>query len=94
MRANDLSLDTMLAKLEGLFGSPDVLAPLIISKLQSVQSCSMSLDDLSHLHKNFILPFNKFCDLMGDSLGTYLATTATQFMSHECCQEWLSLLLT
>ena len=87
--SDDLSLDVMLDKLESIFGAPDVLAPIIIARIKSVSSCSLSASDVDNLYDNFILPYNKFCSLVGDSLGSFLALTASNFMSPECRREWL-----
>ena len=85
----DLSLDAMLDKLEAIYGTPDILAPIIICKIQSVTSCSLSLRDMDALYENLLLPYHKFCALTGDSLGSYLALAVSGLMSQECRREWL-----
>ncbi len=76
--SDDLTLDAMLEQLEAIYGAQDVLAPLIISKIKSINSCTLSSTDIDALYDNYILPYNKFCALVGDSLGSFLAMTAIQ----------------
>lgn len=87
--SDDVPLDDMLDRLEAIFGAPDVLAPLIIRKILSVQSCSLSAADIDNLYEKFLLPYNKFCSLNGDSLGAFLAAMASSFMTPECRREWV-----
>ncbi len=87
--SDDLPLDKLLDKLESLYGAADVRAPLITRKILSVTSCSLSAADMDFLYDNFLLPYNKFCALMGDSLGSFLAMLASNLMSPECRRKWL-----
>ncbi len=87
--SDDVPLDDMLQRLEALYGTPEVLAPLIIRKIKSVTSCGLHVQDLDFVYENLILPYNKFCALVGDSLGSFLALTASNLMSQECRREWL-----
>jgi len=87
--SDDLGLDEMLQLLEEKFGSTEVLTPLIISKIQSVTKFNLSSSDVDHVHDSFILPFQKFVSVVGDSLSSYLAMLLTSMMSPECKREWL-----
>jgi len=87
--SDDLPLDDLLDKLEAVFGAADVLAPLIISKILSVKSCSLSADEFDRLYESLILPYNKFCALVGDSLGDFLARLVNSYMSADCRREWI-----
>ncbi len=85
----DMPLSGMLDRSEAIYGTPEIIAPLIIRKIKSVSSCKLSLQDMDFVYENFILPYQKFCALVGDSLGSFLALSASGFMSSECCREWL-----
>jgi len=87
--SDDMTLDEMLARLEAIYGSPEILAPLIIGKIKSVSSCSLTACDIDDLYEKVILPYNKFCSLVGDSLGAYLALSVSHMMTPECRREWL-----
>ena len=86
--SDDVPLSDMLDKLEAVFGAADVLAPLIIAKILSISTCSLSASDVDRLYESLILPYNKFCSLVGDSLGDFLAMMVASFMSADCRREW------
>ncbi len=87
--SDDTPLAEMLDRLETIFGAPDVLSPLIIRKILSVHSCSLSASDFDQLYEQLILPYNKFRALVGDSLGEFLARMVSSFMSTDCRREWI-----
>ncbi len=87
--SDDMSLDEMLKRLETVFGAPDILVPLIISKIKSVSSCELSLSAIENVYENIVLPYNKFCSLVGDSFGAFLSMSTVNMMTPECKREWL-----
>ncbi len=86
--ASDMDMEAMLSLLEKRFGSPKILGPLIIKKINSVQHVEMSLPDIKRAYKNYLLPFQKFCTLVGDSLSAYLATGFIGLLADDCKREW------
>ncbi len=87
--SDDMSLDEMLKRLESVFGAPEVLVPRIISKIKSVSSCELTLPVIEHIYENIVLPYNKFCSLVGDSFGAFLSMSTVNMMTPECKREWL-----
>lgn len=60
----DTDLDSMMALLKEYFGSPQIVCPLIIKKIYSVNHFSLNLPDVTNVHNNFIVPFQKLRDLV------------------------------
>ncbi len=85
----DSDLDTMLALLREKFGSPQVLCPLIIAKIQRVKHLRLTAADMDTARDDFILPFQTFHALVGDSLSSYLAMVFVGLMDPDCKREWL-----
>ncbi len=82
-------LDTMLTLLRAKFGSPQVVCPLIINKIDTVKQFHLTATDLDNVYDNFVLPFQRFQSLVGDSVSAYLAMVLVSLMDPDCKREWL-----
>ncbi len=85
----DSYLDSMLDLLREKFGSPQVLCPLIIAKIQKMKHLRLTAADMASARDDFILPFQTFHALVGDSLSSYLAMVFVGLMDPDCKREWL-----
>ncbi len=89
MSSSKLDLDSMLDSLKERFGSPEVVAPLLIQNINKATQLGLNTFDLNNVHDHVVLSFQKLQSLVGDSLSVYLALIVVGMMSPECKREWL-----
>ncbi len=82
-------IDTILAELREKFGSPQVLCPLIIARIQRTKHTRMTATDMDAVRDNLLLPYQSLKDLIGDSLSSYLAMFFVGTLDPETNREWL-----
>ncbi len=84
-----IDLDSMLDVLKERFGSPEVVAPLLIQNIDKATQLGLNTHDLDHVHDCVSLSFQKLQSLVGDSLSAYLCVIVVGMMTAECKREWL-----
>ncbi len=83
------NLDSMMTTLKERFGSPEVVSPLLIQKINKATHLGLNSQDLNDVYNNVSLSFQKLQSLLGDSLSAYLGMIVVGMMSPECKREWL-----
>jgi len=83
------SLDAMLQELKAAYGTPDIVCPLLLRKIQSVSSLPFNYQGMMSLVESVCLPWQRFVSIAGPDSSAFLAAMVVQYMDDACRQEWL-----
>ncbi len=69
----DTPLPELLRALKREYGTPVIVGPILIDKIQSPHTFDLNHSGFTGLNEHFIQPFNALVSLIGDSLSTFMA---------------------